>query len=105
MITGPTIGPAMVLHVLMRWPALIVICAIGGVGAIVYDQIGSELTGKVKEFTIETIKVDKAEPVAKDTKVLTAQVVVNESIISQQELVAVPAHALITLGSASATSR
>lgn len=93
----------MVLHVLMRWPALIVICAIGGVGAIVYDQIGSELTGKVKEFTIE--KVDKVEPVTKDTKVLTAQVVVNESIISQQELVAVPAHALITLGPASATSR
>lgn len=39
MITGPSIGPAMVLNILMRWPALIVVCATGGTGTIVYKNV------------------------------------------------------------------
>lgn len=39
MITGPSIGPAMVLMVLMRWPSLIAIGAIGGAGAQAYQYV------------------------------------------------------------------
>lgn len=39
MITGPSIGPAMVLNILMRWPLLIVVCAAGGTGTIVYKNV------------------------------------------------------------------
>jgi len=97
MITGPSIGPAMVLNVLMRWPALIVVCALGGVGAIVYDQIGGdEITYKVKEFAVETglMKADQLAEAAKNAKIIpTAQAAVNDSATGhqQQELVAAPA--------------
>lgn len=39
MVTGPSIGPAMVLTVLMRWPVLIVVCALGGAGVALHDQV------------------------------------------------------------------
>jgi len=93
MITGPSIGPAMVLNVLMRWPALIVVCALGGVGAIVYDQIGGdEIVYKAKELAIETglIKAEQVAEAAKNAKIIpTAQAAVADSkpnIPPQQEL-------------------
>ena len=107
MITGPSIGPAMVLNVLMRWPALIVVCALGGVGAIVYDQIGGdEITYKVKEFAVETglMKAEQFAEAAKNAKVIpAAQAAVNDSSMGhqQQELVATPAAASAPASAAS----
>ena len=40
MMTGPSVGPGMLLTVLMRWPALIVVLAIGGGAAIAYKEYG-----------------------------------------------------------------
>ena len=42
MVTGPSIGPAMVLTVLMRWPALIAVCAVGGASTTVYNEVDME---------------------------------------------------------------
>ena len=40
MMTGPSVGPGMLLTVLMRWPALIAVLAIGGAGLYGYKEYG-----------------------------------------------------------------
>ena len=40
MLTGPSIGPGMLLTVLMRWPGLIVVFAICGSAAYAYKEYG-----------------------------------------------------------------
>lgn len=40
MLTGPSVGPGMLLTVLMRWPALIVILAVSGGAVYGYKEYG-----------------------------------------------------------------
>lgn len=40
MITGPSVGPGMLLTVLMRWPALIAVLAVGGGAVYGYKEYG-----------------------------------------------------------------
>ena len=40
MMTGPSVGPGMLLTVLMRWPELIVVLAVGGSAVYAYKEYG-----------------------------------------------------------------
>ena len=40
MMTGPSVGPGMLLTVIMRWPALIFVLAVGGSVAYAYKEYG-----------------------------------------------------------------
>jgi hypothetical protein len=55
MITGPTVGPAMLLTVLMRWPALIIVGSVAVGGVIVYKEIDKEyyVTEKMRSYVMK----------------------------------------------------
>ena len=58
MIHGPSAGPAMVLNILMRWPALITVALAGGTGLVVIDQ-----------FTLPQATASPARETAKELKI------------------------------------
>lgn len=75
MIQGPSAGPAMVLNILMRWPLLIIVLLVGGIGILVYENtslpqaVASTLNLPISQIIVsdvaEEIKEPKVKPVSK----------------------------------------
>ncbi len=60
MISGPSVGPALVLNILLRWPVLIVASLVSGAGAFIYQEVDvppafeSAVTKSVTELVQKT---------------------------------------------------
>lgn len=76
MVTGPSIGPAMVLTFLMRWPALIVVCALGGTVYVAYDHVNIDDVKGTFHSMAEMIKPSQRDDQARTVKGLIQHEVV-----------------------------
>ena len=58
MISGPSVGPALVLNILLRWPALIVVSLVSGAGAFIYQEvdISPAFESTVTKFVTELVQ-------------------------------------------------
>jgi nucleoid-associated protein YgaU len=76
MITGPTVGPAMLLTVLMRWPALIIVGSVAASGVIVYKELDKEfyLTDKLQAYMTKQKNAPIRTAILPDTKLQVAKI-------------------------------
>lgn len=66
MFQGPSAGPSMLLNVLMRWPALIPIAAISGIGMYKYQDLRELIEPPVvQQATLEPVKAAAKEDQAR----------------------------------------
>lgn len=57
MMTGPSVGPAMVLLVLMRWPILIIVFALGGSAFVLHDKVDFDQVRKSMYSTADNMHI------------------------------------------------